>query len=160
MSDASIANPTANPTQTTTYELTVIYSNGCIAIDEVVVIVTSNPNAGIDRSLCLGETTTLGAVSNSGTIVWSGSGAFALDDVNSPTPVFDTEVSGEGSFQLIITQTVSGCTTQDAIDIEVLDAPELPDGTPVIICNGACTFIGVTEDADFSYTWFPTDYLN
>ncbi|MCP4091357.1 MAG: hypothetical protein GY746_16425, partial [Gammaproteobacteria bacterium] len=159
LSDANIANPTADPTQTTTYELTVVYSNGCIGQDEIEVVVTSNPNAGIDKTLCLGETTTLGNVGNSGTIVWSGTGLAALDNVNSPTPVFDSELVVAGSYQLEIEQTVSGCTNQDTVDIEVLGAPELPDGIAVDLCSGGCASIGVTEDTDYSYSWFPTDYL-
>ena len=58
----NIANPIANPTFTTDYTVTVT-NNGCSKDDIVRVNILSAPiaNAGLDKNVCFGLTTTLNA---------------------------------------------------------------------------------------------------
>ncbi|MCK6650357.1 MAG: hypothetical protein L6Q66_11940, partial [Bacteroidia bacterium] len=64
LSATNIANPTANPSSTTTYTVTIDDSNtGCITTDTVTVIVNSIPvaDAGNNTSYCIGGSTVLNA---------------------------------------------------------------------------------------------------
>ncbi|NOY48032.1 MAG: T9SS type A sorting domain-containing protein [Chlorobi bacterium] len=52
-----------SPTNTTTYTVSVIETNGCASTDDVIVTVVNNfsPNAGVDVTICEGESTILTA---------------------------------------------------------------------------------------------------
>ncbi|MDP4267549.1 MAG: LamG-like jellyroll fold domain-containing protein, partial [Bacteroidota bacterium] len=51
-----------NPTTTTTYTLTATSKNGATSSDQIVVtVVSTNANAGVDRVICYGSSTTLTA---------------------------------------------------------------------------------------------------
>jgi len=68
----TIQNPWASPTDTTTYYVTVIDSNGCIGVDSVTITVEPLIIAGIsgDSVICNGEALTLIAI-GSGNYSWS-----------------------------------------------------------------------------------------
>jgi len=61
LSDPSIANPVASPTDTTEYVVTVSNSNACTATDTVMVNVLQKPvaNAGADKFITQGQSVTL-----------------------------------------------------------------------------------------------------
>uniref|UniRef100_UPI0037518D2D SdrD B-like domain-containing protein n=1 Tax=Flavobacterium sp. TaxID=239 RepID=UPI0037518D2D len=77
LSSATVANPNANPSVTTTYTLTVTNIAGCTATDAVLVTVDKNTpiaEAGIDKNLnCTSFSTTIGsdAVIPNATYSWS-----------------------------------------------------------------------------------------
>jgi surface protein len=55
LSDASIANPVANPTSTTIYTLTVTDTYGCTATDQVTVTVDAAPTASAGTEVSIGS---------------------------------------------------------------------------------------------------------
>jgi hypothetical protein len=62
-----------SPTSTTTYSLTVTDSKGCTSTDQVVVKVDPSPvtNAGADKAICNGSSTSLTAITTGGTIPYT-----------------------------------------------------------------------------------------
>ncbi|NEM97525.1 Ig-like domain-containing protein [Pontibacter burrus] len=80
LSAANVSNPTASPTQTTTYTVTVISANGCIATDQVTVTVNQAPSATITASgatsFCEGGSVTLSATTGANySYQWQRNGA-------------------------------------------------------------------------------------
>jgi gliding motility-associated-like protein len=101
LSNPNISNPTASPSNTTTYTLTVENSAGCSETDDVTVTIIPYSDAGVvpQPNLCDNSpTVTFQAVETGG--VWSGIGI-----VNSTTGEFDPSVAGIGSH--IITYTLN-----------------------------------------------------
>ncbi len=75
LNDATITNPTATPSSTTTYTVTVDDGAGCIQTDEVTVTILDDPTVspGPDQELtCLADQVELDASSSTlGTYTWS-----------------------------------------------------------------------------------------
>ena len=74
LSNASIANPVANPTQTTTYQVSVTDANNCSADTSVTVTVSPNPTAQFQPvSACAGSPVTFSNTSTPAgdTYVWN-----------------------------------------------------------------------------------------
>src|SRR5204863_5048987 len=69
LSDNQIANPIASPAATTTYTLYVADANGCASSDDVTVTVNPVPtaDAGADKSIFVGGSTTLDGSASGGT---------------------------------------------------------------------------------------------
>jgi hypothetical protein len=96
------------PPTTTTYTVTGT-SNGCTGTDQVQVTVNSTPNvnAGVDQSICLGQSVTL---------VGSGASTYAWDqNVTNGIAFTPTTTS---SFTVIGTST-AGCTASDQVTVTV-----------------------------------------
>src|SRR5690606_31018774 len=85
LSCTNCANPTANPTTTTTY--TVIGTNGSSCKDTATVTVTVNPlptvSAGADKTICVGFGTSLLAT---GATTYSWTPTTGLSFANIPNP--------------------------------------------------------------------------
>ena len=60
LSSTTASNPTASPSSTTTYTVTVSDGNGCQDSDQVTVTVNSLPNVdgGADQTVCNGDNVT------------------------------------------------------------------------------------------------------
>lgn len=85
LSNPNIANPMASPDTTTNYLVIVTDSNGCNAIDTVIVEVNSLPpaDAGLDDWICPGDSTQLNATG--GVIyVWSPGTGLSNININNP----------------------------------------------------------------------------
>ncbi|WP_170254780.1 DUF11 domain-containing protein, partial [Phaeodactylibacter luteus] len=158
LDDGTIQNPTANPSVATTYSLRVIYTNGCEFTDQITVSPESEPEAGFNRTICLGETTTIGSASNTGTIAWTGDTG-PLSSTSAAAPVFDSNISGPGTFNLTLTMTVGTCTTTDDIQI-IVTAPPSISPVSASVCTGGCAQIGLTPQAGFTYSWYPATDLS
>src|SRR6202008_3976146 len=84
LSSTSIASPVANPTITTDYTVTVT-NNGCSKDDIVRVNVLSAPtaDAGTDKNVCLGQTTTLNA-SGGSSYLWTPATGLSSNTIANP----------------------------------------------------------------------------
>ncbi|WP_066225436.1 T9SS type A sorting domain-containing protein [Formosa haliotis] len=132
---------TVQPDKTTTY--TVTASNGtCSSSDDVKVTVSPRQtvNAGSDKTIGLGESTTL-SVTGTGSIKWS-TGETTREITVSPTRTTNYTV----------TVTQNGCESQDQVRVIVQAISiEADAGDDQTICEGET--VTLTANGGSSYTW-------
>ncbi len=116
LSATNIANPFANPTVTTTYHVTVTYSNGCSGTDDFVVNVRTRApaDAGSDISLCYGTVAHLNAT---GGIFYLWSPATSLSSTNISNPISDPVSTI--TYTVTVTD-ITGCTGTDDVTVKLL----------------------------------------
>ncbi|MFN5652826.1 MAG: GEVED domain-containing protein, partial [Flavobacteriia bacterium] len=152
LSSASILNPVASPTATTTYTVSATGTNGCVGSDQVVVNVNPSPaNAPViaPSVLCVGNN---GLVSNpvpNGT--WSSSTPSDLT-LNPATGDIVGVSAGTGTVSYTTTA-VNGCTTTTTANIAVQALPvaTISSSNGNSICQGTATTL--TAPAAASYAW-------
>ncbi len=117
LSNANIANPSAFPSSTTIYVLTVFDSIGCADTDDVTVTVLSAQASGVsnDTFICKSGSVQLNATGGT-TYEWSP--AIALDDAFAQSPVASPDSTT--TYTVRITS-ASGCSWNDTVHIEVLN---------------------------------------
>ena len=157
LSDPNIANPFANPSDTTKYYVTVTDANGCVAIDSVTINVRSTTvvdvTSSTNDSICFGSSTTLTAT-GAATYTWSpGTGLSATTgSVVTANPTSD------------ITYTVTGtagssCTDVDSITIIVNPLPTVAiNATTDTFCIGGSAVL--TASGADTYSWSPATGLS
>ena len=89
LSNATVANPTASPTVTTTYTVTVTHPNLCTATDQMTVTVNPLPiaDAGVDQDICIGSSTTIGGSPTGpagATYVWDNGASLSSTSIANP----------------------------------------------------------------------------
>ena len=164
---SNIANPIANPTSTTTYELTATSSiNGCTATDQVVVSVNQNAplsNAGSDfTKTCVSNLSgnTIGINPISG-ITYSWLPSTGLTSNNIANPIANP--SQTTLYTLTSTDVVNGCTSSDQVLVTVNNStPTAYAGLDATITcnqntNGAV--IGMPPVSGITYSWTPNNGL-
>lgn len=152
LSNATIANPIANPPQTTTYQVLVLNStNGCSAIDSITVtVVGTDVTAGLDITVCPANTAQLLA-SGGSSYSWSPSTNLSAADISNP--IF----TAGSSTSYVVTILESGCTFFDTINVTV-GIVTADAGVDTSICQGGTTQIIATGGA--SYLWTPATGLS
>jgi hypothetical protein len=129
-----------NPTSTTTYSVTV--SDGTNSdTDDVTVFVNPLPiaNAGIDQTICDGESATLTAIGGD-SYLWSTGETTATITVNpNSTTIFSVTV-----YQ-------NGCESSDDVQVTVNPLPSANAGPDVTITNGNNTTLTATGGG--TYLW-------
>ncbi|MBK9687025.1 MAG: hypothetical protein IPO65_04445 [Saprospiraceae bacterium] len=146
------ASQTVSPTVTTTYTVTVTDSKGCTKTDAVVVTVNPLPSvdAGADREICYGFSSTLTAVGSGGTpgytYAWSNGATTAITSVS---PIMTT------TYTVTVTDS-KGCTSTDAVVVTVNPLPSVDAGADREICYGfssTLTAIGSGGTPGYTYAW-------
>lgn len=136
LSSPSTASTDASPTTTTSYTVTMVYTDGCISQDAVSVIVNSDPEANVfpgTLDVCGGSNITLtGTTDQSGmnfewfdpTPVSLGTGTVA----GAQSDIVVTVPSADGTYDyvLIITDPVTGCQSSDTAHLNVGAPSPLP----------------------------------
>jgi len=139
---SDINNPVVNPTVTTTYSVTIddgfstVSGNTAITVYSLPV-----PNAGPDKTIPFGTSTTLlgSAVSGSGTYLYSWEPANKLVDphVATPTTIILEETT---LFTLTVTDAQTGCVSAEPDNAEVVITGNAlnvnPEAQPDTICSG------------------------
>ncbi|MBU0487667.1 MAG: T9SS type A sorting domain-containing protein [Bacteroidetes bacterium] len=124
LSDATVFNPSASPSATTTYTVTVTDINGCTSTDDILITITSpEANAGIDGGFCEGGGYQLEATG--GTVYeWSPSAGLSATNIANPlaSPTVTTIYS--------VTVTNDCGTATDEIEVSV-DANCICDGVSI-----------------------------
>ncbi|MFH2094318.1 MAG: hypothetical protein ABIJ16_01355, partial [Bacteroidota bacterium] len=149
LSNPNIFNPVANPASTTTYTVTVTNAGGCTASDAVLVTVNTIPtaSAGIDKTICAGQTTSLTATGG-GTYLWSNSSTTATINVSpAVTTVYTVTVTN-----------AAGCTDSDAATVTVNPNPVADAGVDQNIPNGTSTSLDGSASGGtgpYSFIWSP-----
>ncbi|MFK7785155.1 MAG: T9SS type A sorting domain-containing protein [Crocinitomicaceae bacterium] len=130
------------PTATSTYELTVIDSNGCQNSDQVDVIVNSLPiiDAGADQNVCEGDQVTLSG---------SGGSSYAWNNGISDNVAF-TPAIGTTTYQVTGTD-ANNCQNTDQVNVVVNSLPIIDAGSDTIVCFGdSILLVALSSD---SVTW-------
>jgi gliding motility-associated-like protein len=138
---ATTASITVSPTVTTAYIVTGTNANACQGKDTVLVTIKPLPsiNAGIDKTICAGDSVALTA-SGSPLIAWNNG---ILNGVYfSPTATTTYTVTGTGA---------NGCTNTDQAVVFVNALPNVNAGADTAVCNGS--FLTLSGSGAVSYTW-------
>jgi hypothetical protein len=168
LSSATIANPFANPTATTTY--TVSSTNpttGCTATDQIVVTVNNTPptaNAGLDATVSC-NTNVGGALLGTPTVAgnsysWTPSTGLNSSTLSQPT----ANPSTNTTYNLMVMNASSGCMSTDQVDVTVNTTPASAnaglDGSVNCLNSGTGFSIGSTLVAGMTYDWTPSTGLS
>jgi hypothetical protein len=163
LNSTSISNPIASPTTTTNYIIWVTGTTGggCYQNDTVTVSVGTPPtaNAGTDKNICLGSSTTLGTTAVSG-ISYSWSPATALSSSIISNPTVTPTVAGTTTYILTATNNTTGCLKRDTVLVKVDAIPVANAGADQNICIGNSVTIGTTAVSGVTYSWTPSTTLS
>jgi hypothetical protein len=158
LSDAASCTPTASPTATTTYTLTVIDASGCVSNNAPTATVTVNPippppAAGNGGAVCTGETLQLTASSVAGaTYAWTGPNGFVSSLQNPSIPNATPAASGTYS----VTITVGGCASSAATTVALVRVPPtaaVSGGTTICAGDSAQISAALTGTGPWNLTW-------
>jgi len=147
LNNNNIENPTANPTVTTTYSVTVTDNSGCSATDNMVLTVNPlpNANAGLDVSMCPHETANLTAT---GGISYIWNPANGLNNPSIATPSAHPSVTTTYTVQVT---DANGCIKTDDVIVTIYPIPPADAGNHTAICIGDSTTL--TASGGTSYLW-------
>ncbi len=157
-------SPTVRVSTSCVYTLTVTDANGCVATDEVSVLVAPSPeaHAGADVRMCAGTSTPIGETATGGTppFRYSWTPTFGLDNPNSMKPIASPNQTTE--YTVSVTD-ARGCTDTDAISIFVYPRPIISLPRELTICRdqGRRIELGISGgNAPFRYDWTPREGLS
>ena len=139
---------TVRPSQTTTYQVSIVSPNGCNLTDSVTVHIFNDPHTiSPDTAICPGESAQL-RVTGGGSYQWVSNPS--LSSLTSSTPTANPSTTT--SYQVLITSP-NGCLLYDTVEVAVnIDTIRVkPDTT---ICSGSSITLWAQGGA--SYNWYPS----
>lgn len=154
LSCSNCASPTAAPSSTTTYVVTGTDTHGCTNTDTVVVRVSTLPNvnAGADKTICAGSSTSLTAT-GAATYTWTPSTGLSCTACSNPT------ASPTVTTTYIVTGVdTNGCSKNDTVIVNVKPLPNVNAGPDKVICNGGSTTLNGSGAS--TYSWSPATGLS
>lgn len=116
------ASVSPSPSANTTYTVWITDANGCTKTNTFTVTTKASPtaNAGVDKTVCNGNSTTIGTAGNA-LYTYSWFPATGLSANNIPMPI--VSASTTSIYTVTVTRITSGCTRQDAVVVNVNNAP-------------------------------------
>jgi len=151
LNNATIQSPTATIPGSISYMVTLTDStSGCVMMDTVDVFALPTPTValGADTVICSGQPLVLDGSAGLYTYLWSTTDTTQTISVNS-----------FGTYDVLVTDTMSGCAATDTILIGVNASPNFSLGTDVTICAGnQSTFTG--PSGAYSYLWSTGDTID
>jgi len=168
LSSSTISNPSANPTVTTNYTLTVTNTaSGCTATDQVLATVNNQGpsiNAGVDLSMtCVANVAgaNIGMTPIAGnSYSWTPASGLSSTSIANPF----ANPSTTTTYTLSSTDPVTGCTSSDQILVTVNNTPPLANAglDAFVSCNTNANgaIIGTPTVAGNTYAWSPSTGLN
>ncbi|MBL7771792.1 MAG: hypothetical protein JNM95_02885 [Chitinophagaceae bacterium] len=171
LSANNIAQPTASPSATTVYTLTVTNANGCTSTDVVNVNVNNTaPNSGITgpTAVCATEYLSLSAspTNASFTYSWSATGGAVPTGITTNSTITYAWPSAAQNTTQTVTLTVTninnGCSSVYTYSVNVTTEVFANAGPDKTICQGGATLIGATPSgpAGATYFWTPNYFIN
>ena len=147
LSSPTVATPTAFPTGTTTYTVTVTDANGCVATTSTTITVNPVPLITVNSaSMCIGGMVTLSA-SGAATYSWSpGSGL-------SSTSGATVTASPTATTTYTVTGTFGGCSNT-ALTTVTVGPPPVISVSPTAASCGMCNGSIVATVSPFGSTFF------
>ncbi len=158
VSNDTIINPMTTISSTTTiYALITDTGTACPALDSVTITIENKAliSAGVDSSICMGESYTLGQTPNgpSGS-TYSWSPTTNLSSSTSGAPVYTPTAAGSATYVLSVT-TPSSCTFMDTVTVVTDTIPKLIlESKHDTICEGQSDTMNVRGANN--YTWIPS----
>lgn len=154
--NATLANPLAHPSATTNYIVTVTDTNGCVKKDTMQVLVNPLPvvNAGADRPICFGDSTTLGAspFAVNSSFLWTPSNGLSSATIAQTVASPATTTT----YILTVTENTTTCVNHDTVTVNVITLPLALTGPDVPICIGDSIQIGDVAVLGNTYSWAPS----
>ena len=153
LSSATMANPVASPSTTTTYILTeTITSTGCINSNSVTVTIDNVLSASVisangPTTFCANEFVVLSG-NTGGT--WSNTASVSTASLM---------VNTSGDYFVTNTNACNSVTSNQII-ITVNPVPTAETGNDVAICDGNIASLGTSSKPGHSYSWTPITGLN
>jgi gliding motility-associated-like protein len=166
LSDPTSAMPWASPLSNTTYTLVATSDHGCVSPEyEVDVNVLPKPivKAGVDFSLCRGDTLQLNALhtvvgGNASPVFYEWGPSDGLSDLFIPNP----QAYPDESIVYTVTVSAGACSSSDDVSIVVnnpVEALALADTNRV--CEGeSVQLTGLGGQGSATYTWSPARDLD
>ncbi|MBK9246524.1 MAG: PKD domain-containing protein [Ignavibacteria bacterium] len=149
LSSETIANPTASPTISTQYVLTVTGAGGCIATDTVIVTVGNlKASVSADTTICSRANVQLFASGGANYEWFPKSG---LSDAFIPNPIASPNIST--TYKVVITMGVCVDSAFTTITIDSLSFAKA--GGDLNICEGDEALIGAQSVPGNLYQWSP-----
>lgn len=130
------------PAAATTYTVTATDANGCTGTDAVLVTVSNvmTPDAGLDQTVCSGESVILSASADPGsTFTWSNNVTNNVPFTPASTVIYT------------VTATTGGCTGTDEVTVTVNPLPTAGAGIPQTVCPGAS--VTLSGSGGVSFIW-------
>ncbi|MBI3260600.1 MAG: hypothetical protein HYZ54_14170 [Ignavibacteriae bacterium] len=154
LDNPSIPNPIASPTATTTYNVRV--SSGTCK-DSTMVTVTVNPlpiaNAGMDQSLCKGETSQIGAIAHVGdTYQWQ-----PISGLDDPAKSNPTATPTATTKYILIVTSSAGCIAIDSVMVTVSDF-KATVSADTSVCAGSS--VQLLASGGNNFKWSPIEGLD
>jgi len=145
----NIANPIAQPLQTSTYTVQVTDANGCINTDNMVFTVWPLPpaSAGANQVICEGQTANITA-SGGMTYLWN---------TNDNTNTINVSPTATTTYTVTVTD-ANGCSETANMVLTVNYPPPANAGNDTHICYGLSTTLNATGGVN--YQWSPASGLS
>jgi gliding motility-associated-like protein len=156
LNNPNIINPIANPSSTTTYQLTAKVGK-CSSTDDVRIIPVPYPsaNAGPDVSICYNSSVQLNASVVASSYFWRPQGSLSNPNILNPI----AHPASTTKYILTVTD-VLGCPKPgyDTIVVTVLPKVKASAGRDTMIVFGQP--LQLNAGGGENYLWKPSDYLN
>ncbi|MBU3675645.1 MAG: gliding motility-associated C-terminal domain-containing protein [Chitinophagaceae bacterium] len=156
LSNATIANPIANPSVTTTYTITGTNANGCSASTTITLNVgatlniTTNPS---NPSICNGQTIPLSCSGAATNYSWQPTGTLSNPSIANPIafPTINTTYT-------VTASNAQGCSGSATILVTVWPLPNI-NASPGVnsICRGDSALLQLS--GVLNYTWMPNQFI-
>lgn len=148
LNNPSIQNPVATPLLTTDYIVSATdTSTGCVGVDTVTVAVNMSPAPafGPDTNICSNASLLLDGTAGTYAYLWQDMSTNQTYTVNAL-----------GSYNVLVTDTATGCTGTDSIMVGINAAPSFTLGSDMTVCAGTqVTFSGPA--GQYMYDWSSGD---
>lgn len=134
----TLTNPSAI-TVAGTYYIKATATGGCFDIKPVVVTFKPSPlaNAGNDVLMCSEDTVFIGTTAVSGnTYMWSPTTGISNSSISNPSVTLTNNGSTPQTFTYVVTETASGCSDSDTINVTVNPHPVANAGLDMEVCAG------------------------
>lgn len=156
LSLSTVSNPTASPTVSTEYTVTIVDSNGCSGSDMVMVNNYTPPtaNAGTDVSMCSNGTIGIGSMPVTGmSYIWSPTTGLNSSTIANPVATGNSNTT----YTVTVTETATGCSDDDAINV-IIYAQPIISVNDVSVCIGSS--VSLSASGAETYTWSPATGLS
>ncbi|MFT7155939.1 MAG: gliding motility-associated-like protein [Parvicella sp.] len=147
LDDATLPNPMAFPTTTTTF---ILFTNNdtCNGSDTMTITVNPLPlvDAGLDQAICINDTTQFNA-SGAVSYEWDTQATLSDSTINNPMvfPTVTTQYIVEGTDAL-------GCVNTDTIILSINALPIVSAGTDTDVCINDTVFLNASGANTYSWT--------